>query len=138
MDWVDRPQNYKDLYGILLLLRGSHLNTFPLKTLKLGWVAFHSLTFQLKCLGFRSNQYKKLVPVLSRFCNGLGRRCTASVSAVAITVIRVDFCRQMRFPAFNLQQLWMTTIKESPRPCWLFNEDKVSRTLFGPRILSTL
>ena len=66
-----RPQNYKDLYGILLLLRGSHLNSFPLKTLKLGWVAFHSVPFQLKCLDFQSNQYKKLVPVLSRFCNGL-------------------------------------------------------------------
>ena len=73
MDWVDKPQNYKDLYGILQLLRLSHLNNFPLKTLKLGWVAFHSVTFQLKCLDFQSNQYKKLVPVLSRFCNGLLR-----------------------------------------------------------------
>ena len=71
MDWVDKPQNYKDLYGILQLLRFSHLNNFQLKTLKLGWVAFHSVTFQLKCLDFQSNQYKKLVPVLSRFCNGL-------------------------------------------------------------------
>ena len=35
--------NYKDLYGILQLLQGSHL----LKTLKLGWVAFHSVSFQL-------------------------------------------------------------------------------------------
>ena len=34
MDWVDKPQNYKDLYGILQLSRGSHLNNFPLKTLK--------------------------------------------------------------------------------------------------------
>ena len=71
MDWVDKPQNYKDLYGILQLLRFSHLNNFQLKTLKLGWVAFHSVTFQLKCLDFQSNQYRKLVPVLSRFCNGL-------------------------------------------------------------------
>ena len=71
MDWVDRPQNYKDLYGILQLLQGSHLDSFPLKTLKLGWVASHSLIFQLKCLDFQSNQYKKLAPVLSRFCNGL-------------------------------------------------------------------
>ena len=71
MDWVDKPQNYKDLYGILQLLRFSHLNNFQLKTLKLGWVAFHSVKFQLKCLDFQSNQYKKLVPVLSRFCNGL-------------------------------------------------------------------
>ena len=45
MDWVDRPQNYKGLYGILQLLQGSHLDNFPLKTHKLGWVAFHSLTF---------------------------------------------------------------------------------------------
>ena len=73
MDWVDKPQNYKDLYGILQLLGGSHLNNFPLKTLKLGWVAFHSVTIQLKCLDFQSNQYKKLVPVLSRFCNWLWR-----------------------------------------------------------------
>ena len=71
MDWVDKPQNYKDLYGILQLLRGSHLNNFLLKTLKLGWVAFHSVTFQLKCLDVQSNQYKKLAPVLSHFCNGL-------------------------------------------------------------------
>ena len=71
MDWVDKPQNYKDLYGILELLQGSHLNSFLLKTLKLGWVAFHSVKFQLKCLDFQSNQYKKLVPVLSRFCNWL-------------------------------------------------------------------
>ena len=74
MDWVDRPQNYKNLYGILQLLRGSHWNNFWLKTLKLGWVAFHSVTFQFKCLAFRSNEYNKLVPVLSRFCNWLGGR----------------------------------------------------------------
>ena len=47
-----------------------HRDNFPLETLKLGWVAFHSLKFQLKCLDFRSNQYKKLAPVLSGFCNG--------------------------------------------------------------------
>ena len=52
MDWVDKPQNYKDLYGILQLLRLSHLNNFPLKTLKLGWVAFHSVTFPGPYLGF--------------------------------------------------------------------------------------
>ena len=67
MDQVNRPQNYKDLYEILQLLRSSHLNNFPLKTLKLGWVAFHSVTFQLNCLDFQSNQYKKLVQVLARF-----------------------------------------------------------------------
>ena len=66
---LDRPQNYKSLYGILQHLQGCHLNSFPMKTLKLGWVAFHSLTFQLKCLDFQCNQYKKLTPVLSRFCN---------------------------------------------------------------------
>ena len=71
MDWVDRPQTYKGLYGILQLLLSSHLDNFPLKTLKLGGIAFHSLTFQLKCLDFQTCQYKKLVPVLSRFCNGL-------------------------------------------------------------------
>ena len=49
MDWVgtlDRSKNYKGLYGILQLLQGSHLDSFPQKTLKLGRVAFHSLTFQ--------------------------------------------------------------------------------------------
>ena len=60
MDWVDRPQIKKGLYEILQLLQGSHLDNFPLKTLKLGWVAFHSLTIQLKCLDFQSNQYKNL------------------------------------------------------------------------------
>ena len=72
MDRVDRPQNYKGLYGILQLLQGSQLDNFPLQTLKLSWVAFHSVTFQLKCLDFQSNQCKeKLAPVLSRFCNEL-------------------------------------------------------------------
>ena len=75
MDWVDRPKNYKGLYGILQLLQGSHLDNFSLKTLKLGWVAFHPRTFQLKCLDFQSYQYKKLTPVLSRFCNGLWYFC---------------------------------------------------------------
>ena len=46
MDWVDGPKNYKGLYGILQLLQGSHLDMFQQKTLKLGRVAFHSLTFQ--------------------------------------------------------------------------------------------
>ena len=71
MDWVDKPQNYKDLYGILQLLQSSYLINFLLKTLKLDLVAFHSVTFQLKSLDFQSNQYKKLVPVLSRFCSWL-------------------------------------------------------------------
>ena len=71
MDWVDKPKNCKGLYGSLQLLQGSHLDNFPLKTLKLDWVAFHSATFQLRCLDFQSNQYKKLVPFLSHFCNGL-------------------------------------------------------------------
>ena len=65
MDWVDRPKNYKGSYGILQFLQGSDLDNFPQKTLKLGRVAFHSLTFQL------SNQYKKLAPVPSRFCTPL-------------------------------------------------------------------
>ena len=52
MNWVDKPQNYKDLYGILQLLQGSLLNNFQRKTLKLGWVALHSITFQLKCRDF--------------------------------------------------------------------------------------
>ena len=71
MDLLDKPQNYKDLYGILQLLRGSHLNNFMLKTLKLGLVAFPSVKFQLKCLDFQSKRYNKLVSVLSRFYNWL-------------------------------------------------------------------
>ena len=63
MDRVDRQQNYKGLYGILQLKQGSHLTNFPLKTIKPRWVAFHLVTY------FQSNQYQKLVPVLSRFCN---------------------------------------------------------------------
>ena len=54
MDWVDKPQNYKGLYGILQLLQGSHLNKFPLKSLKLGWVAFHSVALPLRCLDFHA------------------------------------------------------------------------------------
>ena len=40
-----QAKTYKGLYGILQLLQGSHLDNFPQKTLKLSWVAFHSLTF---------------------------------------------------------------------------------------------
>ena len=59
MDWVDKPQNYKDLNGFLQTLRGSYLNNFMQKTLKLGWVAFHSLTFQLKCLDFQLQKFSR-------------------------------------------------------------------------------
>ena len=55
MDWVDKPQNYKDLYGMWHLLRGSYFNSFLLKTLKLDQVVFHSVTVQLKCLDFQSH-----------------------------------------------------------------------------------
>ena len=75
MDWVDRPKNYKGLYRILQLLQGSHFDNFQQKTLKLGRVPFHSVTCQFQCLDFQSNQYKKLAPVLSHFCNGLLNLC---------------------------------------------------------------
>ena len=42
MNWVDKPQNYKGLYGILQLWQGSHLDNFSPETLKLGWVASQS------------------------------------------------------------------------------------------------
>ena len=84
MDWVDRPQNYKGLYGILQHLQGCHLNSFPLKTLKLGWVAFHSSKFQLKCLDFQSNQYKKLAPVLPRLCNWLLNTSLVFTQSIAL------------------------------------------------------
>ena len=96
MVWVDKPQNYKDLYGILQLLRGSHLNNFPLK---LGWVAFHSVTFQLKCLDFQSNQYNKLGPVLSRFCNWLLTR-EATLCPNILNAIRI-FTRISKFRCFH-------------------------------------
>ena len=62
MDWVDKPQNYKGLYGILPILQGSHLHNFPLKTLKLGWIAYYPVEFQLKCLDFPSNQFRETRP----------------------------------------------------------------------------
>ena len=54
--------NLKGLYGILQLLQGSCLDNFLLKTLKL---AFHSVTFQLKCLAFQSNQSSQSSHVLA-------------------------------------------------------------------------
>ena len=36
---------------------------FSLRTLKLDRVVFYSVTFQLKCLDFQCNQYKKLALV---------------------------------------------------------------------------
>ena len=91
MDWANRPQNYKDLYGILQLLRGSHVNNFLLKTVKLGWVAFYSVTFQLKGLDFQSNQYKKLAPALSRICNWAMELSTTQVSAPLVLMSLRDF-----------------------------------------------
>ena len=57
MDWVDRPKHYKALYRILQLLQGTDLDNSPPKTLRLGWVIFHYITVQWKCLDFQSNQY---------------------------------------------------------------------------------
>ena len=78
MDWVDRPQNYKGMYGILQPLQGSRLDNYPLQTPKLSRINFHSVTLQLKCLDFQSNQYinqyMMLVPVFSGFCNKLSSR----------------------------------------------------------------
>ena len=53
MDWVDKSQNYKDLYGILLSLRSSHLNNFLRKTLKLVYDDWIQETTQriIKLLG---------------------------------------------------------------------------------------
>ena len=68
MDWVAKPQIIRFcINGILQLFLLQPL----LKTLKLDWVAFHSVKFPAveKYLDFKSNQYKKLFPVLSRFCN---------------------------------------------------------------------
>ena len=65
MDWVYRPQNYKGLYGILQLLQGSHLDKF----LNLAGLLLLHKHFSCNVSGFQSNQYKKLAPVLSRFCN---------------------------------------------------------------------
>ena len=43
VDWVHKPQNYKSKECC------DFLNNFPLKSLELGWVAFHSVAyFQLK------------------------------------------------------------------------------------------
>ena len=56
LNGLGRPQNLKGLHGTLQLLQGSHLDNFQPKILKLNWVAFHSVKFQLKCLDFQSNQ----------------------------------------------------------------------------------
>ena len=48
----------ESLYGLgrqAKKLKGFVWN-FATSALKLGWVAFHSLTFQMKCFDFQSNQ----------------------------------------------------------------------------------
>ena len=104
MDGVDKPQNYKDLYGILQLLQDSHLNNFSLKTLKLGWAAFHLVKFQMKCLDFKSNQYKKLVPVLSQ----------------ALTIVRSTLFDMSKKPKFSLKQ---TLIRGFGKETVVFSRD---------------
>ena len=44
MDWVDKPQNYKDLYGTFQTFRGSHLNNFSWKTLLKTWLGSFSFS----------------------------------------------------------------------------------------------
>ena len=92
MDWVDKPQNYKGLYGIWQILQGSHLNNFPLKTLKFGWIAYHSVEFQSKCLDFPSNQFRKLAPILSHFCNGLCSSSGLSSCRPGLSVVEAGSC----------------------------------------------
>ena len=62
MDWVDRPKNYKGLYGILQLLQGSHLDNFPQKTLK------HNQGPPYPGMACTSLISKKLI--ISHLCNG--------------------------------------------------------------------
>ena len=40
---------------------------------------------RLKCLDFQSNQYKKLTPVLSRFCNGLWHLSPKYMTLLTVT-----------------------------------------------------
>ena len=62
MDWVDRPkEGFVWNFATFARLPSGRFST---ETLKLGWVVFHSLTSQLKCLDLQSSQYKKLAPVL--------------------------------------------------------------------------
>ena len=71
---VDRPQIIRVWIEFCNFCKAPIWTIFWLKSLKLGWVAFHSVIFQLKCLDFKSNQYKKLTPMLSRFFNGLWKK----------------------------------------------------------------
>ena len=50
MDWIDRPQDYKGLYGILQLLQGPHSDNFALKTW-LGSFSFSGISVEM----FRSS-----------------------------------------------------------------------------------
>ena len=70
-------------------------NTFPLKTLKLGWAAFHSVPFKLKCLDSQSNQYKKLVPNLSCFCSRLLSSHSSSVRDFSYTSYKPQELRRL-------------------------------------------
>ena len=131
MDSVDKPQNYKDLYGILQTLRGSHLNNFPRKFLKPDWVAFHSVTFQLKCLDFQSNQYKELVPVLSRFCNCLLARSNEFASKWSRFSSRRNWKRFQRSWRWILEEKQLSIARNSLRS----KRSRTKRTKFGPRVL---
>ena len=93
----------KLLYRILQLLQGSHLGNSSLKTLKLDWATFHSATFQLKCLDFQSNQFKKLSPVLSLFYNGLWKEITITNKTARLTLtFDQDLLEGKRFQTFIL------------------------------------
>ena len=107
------------MYGILKLFQGSHLNNSPLKTLNLGWVAFHSVAFQLKCLDFQctGNQYKTFLPVLSRFCNGLflsqgSSRWTPTFSISLFLAICSNSCAVWIWPELNSHSLEFSIFKK--------------------------
>ena len=97
--------------GILHLFSGSHLDNFPLKTLNLDRVAFHSVTFQLKCLDLQSNQYKKLVPVLSHLSNRLSINILTSKNMEDMYIRHSGF--QMMFKKLVFNKLVYFLVKPS-------------------------
>ena len=125
MDWVDRPQNYESLYGILRLSQGSHLDNFPLRILQLGWIAFHSLTFQKKCLDFQSNKYKKLIPVLSCFCSGLQVTLAPGNAIHWVTCYPVNGQCRLFCPVLGIHQIDLFI-------WWTASSYTLPRTIFSP------
>ena len=101
-----------------------------------GWVAFHSVTFQLKCLDFQSNQFKKTHPSPLMFLQLLAigqskastKREFNSVSTVQHLFMNYFIVSQ----GYSQKNIWWRSAACFPKPfSYLLPKSVIFPTLFN-------